>query len=454
MTIDALKRASLVTAIALVLAVGSMAAASQTQQDALRQRVQSGDATARIQLAELHRTAGDIPSAIVELEAASAAKVTGADARLAEIYAKLPGRENWARATHFLQLAVATSPNVALSKALGAHAARMAMDHELSQDERLLYARDAVSLLTGPVVAGDADAKWHLGHLLSYGPVSVQQPDKGLPMLLNAADAGHVVAARWVSQLYDRVATTGVVPPGLHVPAVELKPYASEQSLHYLKQAAAAGNPMAIRELANRFERVAAYGNADAGERAARIADYLIAAGPDVAASPIAERQALKVEKTRAATCQTTEALQQELAEARREVSRLRALLPEGTERDPDALNRQALASFARGDYEASLPLFRRAAEQGHAGAMANLSIHYLNGLAVPQDVRQAVELLTRAADRGNLVAAENLGELYENGAGVGRNPALAIRWYWRAEDLGSTKAPDALARLKAGPDR
>ena len=69
---------------------------------------------------------------------------------------------------------------------------------------------------------------------------------------------------------------------------------------------------------------------------------------------------------------------------------------PPGPGTEADALNAQGAQLFARGDAEGAAPLFRRAAQAGHLGAMVNLALLYLNGRGMPQDPRQAVALLER----------------------------------------------------------
>lgn len=441
------KRSIIAAAVAAALAIGSMSASSQTQEQVLRNLADAGDLSARMQLAKLYLGEGAISKAVIELEVASSSRVPDSDRLLAEVHAGQSGEDEWARAMHYAQLAFAAGAGGDLGLRLGTIASLRSQDANLSIEQRRAYGGDAEQLLGRAVIDGNAEAKWRLGYLLTFGPGPNLQPDKGYPLILAAADAGNVVASRWVSQLYGRIAETGRVPAGLILPAVDVRAYAQQQSMIYLKQAAAAGNPMAMKELAQRFEVGEGGGEGiSTATRAARLLSYLDSKGES---SPKASDINLPSPGD-GASCHDATAtveLRTQLEQARKEIQRLQALLTKDESNAAD-LNRRGLAYFIAGDYEAALPLFRRASELNHAGAMANLAIHYLNGYAIPQDVRQAVALLTRSAELGNVIAAENLAELNERGAGVRKDNAAAMRWYWRAQALGSTKAQAGLKRL------
>ncbi|MCP4308492.1 MAG: tetratricopeptide repeat protein [bacterium] len=55
------------------------------------------------------------------------------------------------------------------------------------------------------------------------------------------------------------------------------------------------------------------------------------------------------------------------------------------------------VAAYESGDYATALKLWRPLAEQGHAGAKANLGLMYANGRGVPQDLAEALRLYTEA---------------------------------------------------------
>ena len=53
-------------------------------------------------------------------------------------------------------------------------------------------------------------------------------------------------------------------------------------------------------------------------------------------------------------------------------------------------------------DYREAVKWFRKAAEQGHAGAQANLGFMYDRGWGVPEDDREAVKWFRKAAEQGH----------------------------------------------------
>ena len=147
--------------------------------------------------------------------------------------------------------------------------------------------------------------------------------------------------------------------------------------------------------------------------------------------------------------------LQQQLDQARNEVSRLQSELESlraknGTPSQEDLArwNEEGIEAVLQGDYELAAQRFRAAMQYGHASAIGNLGMMYLNSTGVPRDLRQAGALFERAARAGNVVAAENLGRGYEFGL-LGQDRSRAIKWYEQAAQMGSTQAVEALARLK-----
>ncbi|WP_230988311.1 tetratricopeptide repeat protein [Bathymodiolus japonicus methanotrophic gill symbiont] len=53
---------------------------------------------------------------------------------------------------------------------------------------------------------------------------------------------------------------------------------------------------------------------------------------------------------------------------------------------------------------------FRKAAEQGHAGAQDNLGMMYAIGKGVVQDDKEAFKWFRKAAEQGHASAQDNLG--------------------------------------------
>jgi TPR repeat protein len=62
---------------------------------------------------------------------------------------------------------------------------------------------------------------------------------------------------------------------------------------------------------------------------------------------------------------------------------------------------------------------YRKAAEQGNAGAQNNLGDCFYAGRGVAQDYSQAAYWFGKAAEQGDAMAQYNLGSYYFNGHGV-----------------------------------
>lgn len=116
---------------------------------------------------------------------------------------------------------------------------------------------------------------------------------------------------------------------------------------------------------------------------------------------------------------------------------------------DAAALNRKALDAAMSGDYETAIPMFRKASELNHAGAINNLAAMFVNGTGVARDMQQAVNLFERAAQLGNAEAAENAARIYNYGIGRGKDPSRARTWYRKAIELGSVRAAQELSDME-----
>jgi TPR repeat protein len=88
---------------------------------------------------------------------------------------------------------------------------------------------------------------------------------------------------------------------------------------------------------------------------------------------------------------------------------------------------------------------YRKAAEQGNPEAQHNLGALYAQGRGLKQDYAEAVKWFRKAADQGMPGSQLALGLLSELGIGMPRNYSQAITWYQRAAESGQ---PDAQYRL------
>jgi hypothetical protein len=100
------------------------------------------------------------------------------------------------------------------------------------------------------------------------------------------------------------------------------------------------------------------------------------------------------------------------------------------------------------GDPAEAARWYRRAAEQGHAGAQNNLGLLYEEGRGVEQDLSEAGRWYRLAAERGLVAGQVNLARMYEEGRGTAQDFGQAARWYRQAADQGHAEAQYRLGRL------
>ena len=92
-------------------------------------------------------------------------------------------------------------------------------------------------------------------------------------------------------------------------------------------------------------------------------------------------------------------------------------------------------------DFVEAAKWYRKAAEQGHAGAQNSLGVAYDIGQGVPQNYAESAKWFARAAERGEVYAQNNLGIMYHNGHGVPQDFVEAYKWYSLAGVNGNTNA-------------
>lgn len=99
-------------------------------------------------------------------------------------------------------------------------------------------------------------------------------------------------------------------------------------------------------------------------------------------------------------------------------------------------------------DEKMAIPLYEKAAAQGHTEARFRLGNAYLTGLICPKNLEQAFGWLHSAAQDGHRVAAYLLGEMHLKGEGVPQDFAKAHSWLEQAAEQGSMFACYSLARM------
>jgi hypothetical protein len=88
------------------------------------------------------------------------------------------------------------------------------------------------------------------------------------------------------------------------------------------------------------------------------------------------------------------------------------AASPAAAGKTPGQLNAEAFELYDQKKYDAAVPLFRKAAEQGNAFAQYSLGYAYANGRGVPKDNEKAKEWYRKSAAQGDEGAKKRLAEL------------------------------------------
>ncbi len=103
-------------------------------------------------------------------------------------------------------------------------------------------------------------------------------------------------------------------------------------------------------------------------------------------------------------------------------------------------------------DYGQALEHLRRAAEEDHPGALANLGVMLHDGLGVERDLAGSAQLTLRAARAGFPQAQFNAFYFHYHGEGLSRDEGAALKWLRASSDQGYSKARLTLASfMRAG---
>jgi TPR repeat protein len=105
---------------------------------------------------------------------------------------------------------------------------------------------------------------------------------------------------------------------------------------------------------------------------------------------------------------------------------------------------------YADGDYAQAFAWCQRAAQVNLAWAQYNLGLMYRKGEGVAQSNVEAAHWYRLAAMQDFAEAQQRLGDLYFLGQGVPRNYAQAAEWYGRAANQGNAEAQFQLGYLYA----
>ena len=93
---------------------------------------------------------------------------------------------------------------------------------------------------------------------------------------------------------------------------------------------------------------------------------------------------------------------------------------------------------------------YRKAAEQGNAGAQTRLGWLFARGEGVAEDDSQAVCWFRVAAERGDAGAQLSLGWMYAAGEGVPKDAVQAYAWYNLAAAQGQHGVSEEASEEKA----
>jgi TPR repeat protein/serine/threonine protein kinase len=92
------------------------------------------------------------------------------------------------------------------------------------------------------------------------------------------------------------------------------------------------------------------------------------------------------------------------------------------------------------------------AAARGDAWAQSDYGDYFADGIAIPQNFRQAVLWYRRSADQGYSPAQANLGLMHMHGSGVPPDWDVAVEWFRTAAAQGNYAAQENLRLLEVQP--
>ncbi|WP_152667157.1 tetratricopeptide repeat protein [Xanthomonas perforans] len=379
-----------------------------------------------------HRPEDDAASDLDRLEASAKAGNAVAASKLAALYQQSGDRQLQAKALDVLSSCDAQM-NPICRVDLGLAYGRQALRDDLDEDRRQQLARQAIFRVTHAAHMGNADA---------------------VQLLTDFANAGlgwrrtAAIAAAPASPEAGPTAV-GEHRRNLDVPAIRRSKTTKAAFSEYRQDSIFLA--AAPRSLLNTLIRPL-----DLAARTAQPMPVLVASVGTVPVVPTSPAplglQALQGELDQA--MEQLQVARMQLEESNRTITALREQMlatqaPASSFVDAATLNRKALDAAMSGDYETAIPMFRKASELNHAGAINNLAAMFVNGTGVARDMQQAVNLFERSAQLGNAEAAENAARIYNYGIGRSKDPSKARTWYRKAIELGSVRAAQELSDME-----
>ncbi len=99
-------------------------------------------------------------------------------------------------------------------------------------------------------------------------------------------------------------------------------------------------------------------------------------------------------------------------------------------------------------NYTEAVHWYRKASEQGYAGAQNNLAVMYEEGLGVTKDISEARKWYRKAAEGQNPHAQHSLGRIYREGQGVPKDFKEAAKWILKAAEQGHHGAFNDIGKM------
>ena len=122
---------------------------------------------------------------------------------------------------------------------------------------------------------------------------------------------------------------------------------------------------------------------------------------------------------------------------------------PDAQGQSAEEIIKQANKLFDAKNYKEAALLYRKAAEQGHAGAQSMLGAMYNEGKGVLEDYEKAAEWFRKAAEQGDAGALSNLATMYGQGHGVKQDIPTAYALFLLSVKQGREQAREIVDELK-----
>ena len=109
---------------------------------------------------------------------------------------------------------------------------------------------------------------------------------------------------------------------------------------------------------------------------------------------------------------------------------------------------RKARSAYEAREYTKAFHIFEQLSNAGDSQAQYDLSLMYLQGIGVKQNLERGWHWMHRAADGGNVQAMLELGVRYQKSTSLENAEQMAFRWFQKAALAGSAAGQYNLAHL------